>query len=181
MDIGELDVDASAGGRAASAGATEGPGRAAPGQPGATGSITGNMDTMHLSDLLTANQAKATTTQLMLTGVSANLTLTGTGFTYDSSAHLKSGTLQTFDFQGPGGFNVTHISLSYAAGAPGAASPLIISWIFADATQTGFASLTVPTFRASTIVFDSGEQLFPSAGETYENGTYFLALTCTAP
>jgi len=116
-------------------------GRSAPGLAGATGTITGNMDSMHLSDLLTANQAKANTTQLLLTGVTANMTLTGTGFTYDTSAHLKSGTLQTFDFQGPGGPSVTHVSLGFSSGAPGAAAGSIISWIFADATATGFASL----------------------------------------
>ena len=40
---------------------------------GATGTITGNMDSMHLSDLLTANQAKANTTQLLLTAYGALL------------------------------------------------------------------------------------------------------------
>ncbi len=98
---------------------------------GAFGTITGNMDVFVVHDLLFADLAIATSTNLVLAGSIAKLQLSGTHFTY-TDGHLTGGNLFTFDYQGTAG--------------PGAAGHMSL----------GFSNLPVPPFYDWIIDGDTG-------------------------
>ena len=102
---------------------------------GGGGSITGNMDLVHVSRLIGAAIEAATTTNLALRGPADALGIFGTGFTYDGHQQLVGGMISGLEYQtGAGGFSA---SLKF----PAVSAAPFGQWLAADANQLVFSSL----------------------------------------
>jgi Ca2+-binding RTX toxin-like protein len=69
--------------------------------PGVEAAIGGNLDLVQLQHLIGTTIVDATSTSLVLQGAGVNLTLTGTGFTYDFAEQLNGGTVTNIVFTDP--------------------------------------------------------------------------------
>ena len=109
-----------------------------PTSPGASGRISGNMDLVHLSYLTGVPIVSATSSQLSIQGGPANLTLSGSGFTYDAQDQITGGsaTHLLFGEQGAAGpYFGADLALSGLSVGPFA------QWVQSDATQVAFATV----------------------------------------
>jgi Ca2+-binding RTX toxin-like protein len=106
------------------------------GTPGAQGTIMGDMDAQHLSNLLGATINEHTPTLLSLTGATYSLGLSGSNLTYDSNAQLTDGQVFRLNYgvtSGPGFFS----SLL----TPNISASQFGRWVATDATQEAFSTI----------------------------------------
>lgn len=94
--------------------------------------ISGNMDTAHLSSLQGADITVATSTNLSLRGPGVSLDLSGSGFTYDSYDLITGGTTSRIEYVSSN-FRV-NLEAKVSAANFGA-------WVATDATQQAFATI----------------------------------------
>jgi Ca2+-binding RTX toxin-like protein len=111
----------------------------APGAPpppvinGSTGLFSGNMEALHLGSLIGDAITAATSTTLTLQAPGVNLTLFGTGFTYDGNQQINGGSVTTILYTAPGwnlNLQVPHIPAASFGG-----------WVASDATAFAFQNI----------------------------------------
>lgn len=105
---------------------------------GVTGSITGNLDQLHVSHLLGAGIEAATSSHLRISGYPGRVELFGSGLTYDANEQLTGGIVTRLEF---------HDAPRGAAGVHGLFTGMSLSaapfgiWVAADATQAALAAI----------------------------------------
>jgi Ca2+-binding RTX toxin-like protein len=109
------------------------------GSSGATAIMQGNLDLIHLRNLLGATIEVATSTSLELRGPLAGASLQGQGLTYDSNEQLTGGAVTVISIwangaNGPLG-SAAALSLPNISAAP------FGTWVATDATQTALATI----------------------------------------
>jgi Ca2+-binding RTX toxin-like protein len=105
--------------------------------PGASGFISGDMDTLRLSRLSGAAIDDSTATELVLIAANADAALLGTGLTYDAAGQLVGGTVSEVRLRvtETSPFSFFQASLT----VPNVPAGLFAGWIAADATQQALA------------------------------------------
>lgn len=106
--------------------------------PTTGGSFAGNLDKVHISDLIGATIGNATPTALFMQNAQGHLSLTGSGFAYDGNAQLIGGAILRVDY-----------SMAQADGSPFSANLVVPGvsaasfgqWLSADANPLAFSAL----------------------------------------
>ncbi|WP_421933164.1 calcium-binding protein [Phenylobacterium sp.] len=101
---------------------------------GVTGDVRGNMDTAHLSSLVGMPIETATSTTLYIHGATASMSLTGSGFTYDSHQQITGGQVSNL------GYSNAIFGVVWASQTAISASQFG-TWVATDATQQAFATI----------------------------------------
>jgi len=109
------------------------------GVPGASGTVFGNMDTVHLSSFLGAPITASSPTGFALGGgLGLSLSISGTGFTYDANGQLTGGSVTTLfatiPVPGSLAFQASLTTHNLSAASFG-------TWVATDATQLAFSTI----------------------------------------
>ena len=101
------------------------------------GTITGNMDAVHVGALIGGNINQATPTYLGIASGLASLSVAGTGFTYDVNDQLVAGTITNLNFVA----TVQGGSFSASMSLPGVSAAPFGQWLDTDNTPAAFTTL----------------------------------------